>query len=336
MEETVEWFLNSEIYVRRKGYRAYYSGPIYPEITAYAITLACILFRRTGKAIFLNRARECADYLRSINKIGGIPSYQGSNLYTFDTGIFISGLLDFYEISKEELYLREATKSLSWLMKYFDGEKFSAVEGHIDPKLWYETSSIHLTKLAIPLIKAWIKFEDEKYKEAAVELLKWAGELQEKNGRFKINAVSDETFTHAHCYAVEGLLFAYNFLRNKNYLEIARKSAEWLSSAQLKDGSFYGWYFEKEGFHKKLGRLVRRTYYEKRLDATAQAIRIWKILGINEGGIERAYSYLEKNSRNGGLTLTHRDSRIYSWPTFFYLHSKMLPYGELSYGSEIF
>jgi len=334
--DLVELFLNTTLYDQKnKAYRSYCSpegcGDIYPEITAYAVNLACILYKKYKKEELLERAIECAEYLINLSsETGGIAGHSDKFLYAFDTGIFISGLFDLYEITSEGKYLKSAKKSLKWLLSLYNGTTFRAIDKNTHPNDWDKTSSIHLAKLSIPLLKAWKILEEEKYKKITINLLDWAVSLQSGNGRFRLNKNISLTFTHFHCYATEGFLYAYALLNDEKYFDIAKRGGEWLASVQNEDGSLYRWYPyspKVKGFIP-----IDMIYREKAHDATAQAIRIWKALKINKKGIANAEKYLESQLNGSGLPLVKRKylfywttpKEIWSWPTFFYIHAVIM------------
>jgi len=340
------WYLNSDIYKSPGRYRAFYSsnelGPIYPEITAYAISLGIILYKRKNNEIFLQRARDCAEYLISSSE-NGLTGQKDNIKYAFDTGIFISGLIDLYHASNEERYANEALRRLRWLCSFFDGEKFPAIVGDSSNDCWDKVSSVHLAKISIPLIKGWKTFNNENYKKIAESLLDWAIGLQSIEGRFKINYMNDSTMIHTHCYATEGFLYSSQYLNKKHYKHIAQKAIDWLAKVQNKDGSFYKWY-PKYPTKTLLDEAFRIFYRTKCTDATSQAIRFWQILGIYKKNIEKGEKYLEKMRINSGLSLIKRkvlfvelkQRKVFSWPTFFYIHEKSIEFGDFSKIYEIF
>jgi len=344
-ERLVDWFINSPIY-NGKAYLAHYSAkrraPVYPEITAYAISLSCILHQRKNGEIFLERAEKCAEYMIEINKNGAVPCLEDGLLYTFDTGIFISSMFDLYAINKKEIYLREAEKSLKWLYSEGDGERFAAVNKIPAKKSWYHVPSVHLAKLAIPLLKASVYFGNPEYEKTAFRLLDEYKRLQLKDGNFKVNHGDPVTMTHPHCYATEAFLYAYYYSKRHEYLEIVKKASDWLSEIQNEDGSLYQTYPAEKNIiaqSTKFGKV-------KTTDAIAQATRIWKLLGVNQEEIEKAYRYLNGELKDDGLRLLNDMSlkgklfswrrAIHSWPTFFYLHSLILPFGRIEYCNELF
>ena len=343
LPKIIDWFLKSNIY-DDGAYVAYYSnnkrGPRYPEITAYAISLSCMLYKRRQEKRFLNRAIDCAKYMMRISRNGGIPSLTDDLLYTFDTGIFISSMFDLYTLTQNTAYLEEAEKSLNWLDSMWNGE-LSAVNNVPKNKVWYHLSSVHLLKLVIPLLKASTCLNDQKYESRALQLLGRYGYLQKEDGSFIVNETASEVMTHPHCYATEGVLYAHHVLQKNELLESAKRASDWLCKMQNSDGSLYRRYDVEKGDKPNVGQEKLKTS-----DATAQATRIWKLLGTNQKGIDKAYEYLNGELKENGLRLFKSASirgrvlswrrAIYSWPTFFYLHSLTLPFGQIELCSELF
>jgi len=343
-----QWFLDSQIHRGRGAYAMYYEkngiGPIYPEITSYAISLSCVLFKELDDNKYLRRAKESAQFMLA-NYHPAVAGPKGQNLYTFDTGILICGLLDLYLTNYDGSYLREAQKRIDWLLSLFDGRRFPSVMGSSNDshgQAWHRTSSVHLAKLSIPLLKGWKVIGNETYKEVACKLLDWAMKLQLPEGRFSINEMNNATMLHPHCYATEGFLYAAKILDSRKYLDVAKNASRWLKSVQNANGSFYKWLPYMPGSPAK--RLVHAMFKTTVTDATAQAIRIWKLLGKNSEGVYRAQDYLNKMQLDGGLRLYTRKvkfmeirgRRIYSWPSFFYIHSCSIGYGEFEKIDEIF
>jgi hypothetical protein len=168
----------------------------------------------------------------------------------------------------------------------------------------------------------------------ALQLLDKYLQVQNADGSFRINESSNVVLTHPHCYATEGLLYAYHITKRQKFLDAARKSGNWLFKTQNTDGSFYLYY--NTGM---VGDLKYEPTHIKATDSTAQATRIWKLVGANQKGIEKAYEYLNTQLVNNGLRLydfASMRSVTHSWPTFFYIHSHLLPFGRIEYCSEIF
>lgn len=336
-ERLIDWFLNSKIF-NGEAYLEYYSptkaGPAYPEITAYAISLSCILYRRKKDHRFLKRAETCANFMKKTSKDGGVPCLRDNLLYSFDTGVYVSSLFDLYSLTRKESYLREAERSLEWIYSLWGKEPFAAVDRLPVNKDWYHVSSVHLAKTAIGLLKASKYLEEKRHLDTAFELLSEFSHLQEADGSFRINENSTAVMVHPHCYATEGFLYAHHVCKRQEFLDAAKKSSDWLCKVQNADGSFYRWYNKKTETER--GSKEEKI---KATDATAQATRIWKLLGVNQKGIEKAYEYLESRLKGNGLrlyTIASEREYIYSWPTFFYIHSLILPSDQIEYSDEIF
>jgi prenyltransferase beta subunit len=180
--------------------------------------------------------------------------------------------------------------------------------------------------------------DNEVYKRKALMLLDHYKRFQKSDGAFRVNEDTTDVMTHPHCYAAEGILYAYHVLNIDELFESAKKASNWLSKVQNPDGSFYRCYPQT-----KVGAKRRDL---KTSDATAQATRIWKLLGTNEQGLERAYTYLKGELKDGGLRLFRNETlsgrllsgrrAVYSWPTFFYLHSLILPWRNMESCDELF
>jgi hypothetical protein len=346
-----EWFLNSAIGGADGHYVAFYRnssrGPVYGEMTAYAISMGCIWYRRTGDARYLERARRAAAYLLEVAR----PAMRGpldGRVYTFDTAILASGLLDLFAVTKDEGYRAEAQHRLEWLLEHSgdDGAPPATVhpvdeEGPASWGNWPLRRSVHLAKIAVPLLKGWRVTQDERYRATARRLVEWAVGLQGPDGRFAIgpggvsgNGAAPATLTHPHCYATEALLYADWAAPEFGLCESLRRASDWLARAQNSDGSFDRWYGPGP-------RLVRT----KASDATAQALRIWRVLGVHEDRAARADEYLRSIvAPDGGLPnnvrhvgpLRWREKRIFAWPTFFWHHAGGIRFGDTEAASEIF
>jgi len=267
-------------------------------------------------------------------------------MYLFDTGIFVSGLVDLFEVTKEDRFRQEATQRLDWMLEHFDGRSFAATlpERRSPGDSWHHRRSVHLGKLALPLLKGWRVTSNPAYRDAAHALLDWALSLQEPDGRFRIGAGRQATMTHPHCYVSEALLYAAWALDNATFQAAVMRAAEWLARVQNLDGSFYKWYPHTPG-DSGIHRLVSGFVRTKVSDATAQSLRLWRLLGVHEAEAERAARYLfAHEAADAGLPnhvrtlagIQWRQRRVYAWPTFFWHHALTIQRGEGARVEEMF
>jgi uncharacterized protein YyaL (SSP411 family) len=300
--------------------------------------MACVWYRRTGDARFLERARRSAAYLLQVAPTG-VRGPTDGRVYTFDTGIFASALLDLFTIGRQEEYLIEAHRRLEWLLQRASGGSPAATvpeEGvRPGPDAWPLRRSVHLAKMALPLLKGWRATGEDRFREAASRLFDWALALQHRDGRFAIDERSAATMTHPHCYATEALLYAAWALKDDDLRAAFDSAAAWLADTQNDDGSFYRWYGRFDGWPVRT----------KVSDATAQALRLWRITGMHEPAAERAQTYLNSVAmRDGGLPnyvralgpVRWRQNDVCSWPTFFWHHARTIDFGDTRAAEELF
>jgi uncharacterized protein YyaL (SSP411 family) len=299
--------------------------------------MACVWYRRTRDARFLDRARQAAAFLLRTSQ----PAVRGPSdgrIYSFDTGILATGLLDLFAVTQEPGHLDEARRRLDWLLERASGGSMAATvpEEAPRPKLdaWPLRRSIHLGKMALPLLKGWRVTEDSRYRDAARRLFEWALALQRDDGRFAIDERNAATMTHPHCYVTEALLYGAWSLDDDEVRAAVDHAVAWLAEVQNPDGSFYRWYDGSRG--------PLRT---KVSDATAQALRIWRVTGMYPEHAARAADYLDRVAmKDGGLPnyvrslgpLQWRKNEVCSWPTFFWHHALTIESGDAKTTAEIF
>jgi hypothetical protein len=141
-------------------------------------------------------------------------------------------------------------------------------------------------------------------------------------------------FTHTHCYATEGLLYAYEFFEDKRFLSAVEKATSWLVKIQNLYRSFPDWIHD------------RKSSYTTNSSSLAQTVRILEILQDLKGDknlagtITKIKKKLLKmqciNTKDpnalGGFYLSEIDlkmikyklPRLYSWPTMFAVHAFLL------------
>jgi hypothetical protein len=319
------WLTKSGIQSKEGAFYAWYrTGSdeysfLYPEITAYAIQLLCKVPFSVNPC-FLIQAVKAGNWLvANQNRDGSFfckqhPSEKDESFYVFDGGIICSALLCLYKVTGDKKYLKSALKTLTLLssLQKADGsfEAGRTPSGEvINNPHWSQTSSCHHLKLLIPFLQAYQATFQDKYLVSSKKLLDWGLELQLSEGRFVEYLGSDLTYTHAHCYALEGLLAYSSFLGINDYSVHRRiqMATDWLLEVQGSDGGFYNWNSPQPNRIKVS-------------DSTSQALRI----------------YLLAN-RQGILTQTDLYDHIYRGFAFLnklqmHEESNLRIYGGVSYG----
>ena len=309
IESAIKWLVESDIRNKNKDrisfgginngydYRNKKYPFVYSEITGYAINSFLNIYKWADEKKYLRYAKDAADYLlrlqsenRNKTEYGAIPhSLTLPNLkvvkryWSFDNAVIMHGIADLYTISKEEKYSDACLKIADWLLEnmqnqdgsflaFYDAEKKTK---HHDCKEFHGDNGCLHVKNVFGILKLAEISNDKKYYNAARKVCNWGLRLQDSDGIFWANPKKKYVFTHAHCYATEGYLYAYHIFKEPKYLEISKISADGLIKLQNKDGSLYRIY--KNRILVK-SRIKEKIYPQKTTDATAQAVRIWLIL----------------------------------------------------------
>lgn len=305
---------------------------VYNEITGYAINAFIAMYQWLGKEKYLQHAIDAADYLISFQakdsekfEYGGIShSLQMPDLnnvpkyYSFDNSVILHGMANLYQITKKDKYYRACLDIGKFLlnMQKKDGSFYSYYESknnileHSFDEFWFDKGCLHVKNAIGLLFLAGISGE-QKYRLAGTESCDWGCRLLGKDGLFWANNRKKYVFTHAHCYATEGYLYAYYFTKNPEYMEIAHKAGEALIRLQNKDGSLYRIFKNKISMKNHYGnryrRSIKRWHSEKRhpwktIDATSQAARIWILLYC----IKNEKKYLEPAKKAIGFLIDNQ------------------------------
>lgn len=371
-DRTKSWYLNSGIIISKEsnencgGVHSFYDekkkefGFIYPEITGYSISTLRFLYNLEESNLFLELAKKSSDWLISIyDKYGGIiqrvdlKKSQKKLVYTFDSAICAKGLLDCYLITKENKYLEYGKKLLYWIF-----EEALEKDGTIKPfkdlnsnqfqetnDFWYTQKGCLHIKIAIPFLQLYNISQDKKLLEKAKLICDSYNKYFHPDGRVSIHANSKVVHLHTLCYALEGLLYAYNFTKNKKYLELCQNSLDWCGSHILEDGSIHLWHNSKYQQAKTcyhVAQVLRLMVLMDKLTNTTRYIQ----------KIENLFSFLIKlqaisrdNKVNGGFYEEIYKSfvgwklrkRLNSWGTMFALQGIYLKenYKNISFQNSI-
>jgi rhamnogalacturonyl hydrolase YesR len=334
----------------------------YTEITGYSIELLLDLYQKNGAANLLEVAKQVANWVRGMQYAGALPEGNGGYLYcvnledmnisneaySFDAGICLGGLTRLYEVTKDAVYHDSASKAANWLTKVMqnpDGSFKSLCDVQKDAqnatrqknpipasirKSWFFLPGCHHGKIAIGLSKYYLLSKDESILNSVSSLCNWLISQQSQNGYFRVAVNTDVSFSHTHCYAVEGLLFAANLLKDTSILKSGKLGGDWLIKLQKNDGRISAW----------TNNNWPMSYTD--ISAVAQSIRIWCVLYSETddkkylNAINKSLSYLLKMqhitkdlAQSGGFHLAeldfkltkHKLDRLYSWATMFAVHA---------------
>ena len=243
---------------RRPGYA-------YPEISGLLLTLLALTGthseRRRGLVAALH---ETPGGSRGIGRFG--------TDYTFDAGMALRGLLRSAKSADDRE--RDLPACETFIDAVLDRRATTEAVAVEPDTRWSLSFGAHQAKVAGALVECLrVDGLRDRATEALTQLRKDTLALQDDDGRFRIHGASSQTYAHSHCYAVEGLLMMADAGFGGHDDEI-RLGAEWLSTAQAPDGSVRAWH---DGV---------RANGPERLDASAQAVRIFRIVDGEQFGAE--------------------------------------------------
>lgn len=302
-----DWLTQSGVQVvsdnplHSQGFAAWYEADtqtmpyVYSEITGYLTTMMCHLYDMTGEQRFLESAVGAADWLLRTThaETGGFRclfplkltrfDYKNSQVYIFDTGVIISGLVDVYRATGEQKYLIAAKKAADWIVDkaqkpsggfyaVYDTDKSEFFESDSE---WSLCSGSYHTKVAIGLINLYDATQNPIYKDAAIKACDFALTFQQEDGRFISFPSEGGTNSHPHAYSAEGLWVVGKVLERQDYLDASAKAAAWLLQWQSEEG------YVPRHFHNG------EPLYNERVDILAQTLRLAAI-HIAEGRLEHS------------------------------------------------
>lgn len=303
----LDWLLHSGVYQQEgpaaggvaQGYD-WQTGEypfIYCEITGYAISLFSAAWQWSQDPDFLEMGRRSADFLIQAQQqtpptvAGAIPhSFSlpaltvNRRYYSFDGAMCLQGFCHLYAQSPSDALYTAACQLGDWLigqMQQADGSFLACYDAeanewrHPGFSFYDDHSALH-AKHAIGLLHLAAITQDERYTTAARRVLDWVLTLQQADGAIQASTRQKNIVSHAHCYAVEGLLYGYHVLGDARYLKAAQRAGDWLLHARNRDGSISIEYKQRL---QGMGRRIIEKVFPKRVsDASAQAVRLWVLL----------------------------------------------------------
>jgi hypothetical protein len=300
--EHLTWLTGPEV-IRRDGTVASWVNPAhpgysYPEIAGYMLSYLA----QHGRATVDIRNRV-AGRLAADMSVNGAVGRNGVE-YVFDSAMALAGLVAHVRSGG----LLPAPDMLDRLHEFITTrlERRVATEGGAEaaPDHWSASYGCHQLKCVISLL-ALADIQPERSSNALIErMLRDLLPLFE-SGRFRVNAVSQLTYTHAHCYALEALLV----LDGRGWHEVRpwiEAGAAWLAALQQEDGGV------PSGFGGPVPAVAHA-------DCTAQSVRIWACVDAlrYRAAIGRGMSFLSGLSHEGGIRYRAGSDDINTWVTIF-------------------
>lgn len=277
-------------------------GYPYPEIAGYMLSHLAVNEGDTERI----RNRVAVRLLSDVTSHGSVG--RGGLEYVFDSSMVLAGLL----AHEHNGGLLPDPRMVDRLYEYICDRLLRRVglDGRPENPTnhWSQSYGVHLVKTVIAL-SSYDASRGADSSQLIDQLLTDLLPLYEplrNGGRFHVNSRSDVTYTHAHCYALEGLLVLEGRGR-RGLRKWIDGGAEWLASVQQGDGGL-------PAEHDSNGPRM-----QAHSDCTAQAVRIWTCADPDRftQSIDLGVEFLTDLSVGGGIRYQVGSNDINTWATIF-------------------
>jgi len=261
----VNWLLKSNIRIKDGNDKGslygwkYLNPPSYPfvysEITGYAISCYSWVCSELGRPEALPAAKEAAQWIiRKMDSefllVAGSRKQEGfiekgdlsNQIYLFDNGMAMIGLLNFYRLTGKNDLLQFASNMADSLIKHFF--KGSAISVALLDKFytpmelkeskWSIVPGAYHSKLSLGFLELSKLTGAANYARISNAICDFAISLQRPDGRFETIPNSQITYLHPHLYACEGLIYSGVIQSNEEYLRSGLEGIVW-ATRQLND-----------------------------------------------------------------------------------------------------
>ncbi len=258
-------------------------GFIYPEAMGLHLRLVSVLAARDGDPVLRARADEVARGLHAVTPESGGVGMDGYD-YLFDTCMAVAGLHAYREklggkvepglIARMAAFIERTARRRQPLVDAQGREPERR-------RHWSRLFGAHMLKTVIALDALHRETGEARYRSLALEIADEVIRGCYEDGIFRMGPGEAAVYCHAHCYALEGLLYlrAVGLRREDAIISAgADRLAEW----QNPDGGMSNWYEDPSRSTEKVG------------DATAQTARIWLAVDREKyaSRIEKAIGFL--------------------------------------------
>lgn len=193
----------------------------YIETTGYIIPtlLAAGKYLRNDEMIV--QAEQAAQWLLQMQKENGAfcDSDSGAEL-VFDTGQVLTGLLAAFREWEDARFMEAAVRAGTWLADVQEGD------GGWERYAYHHTRHTYYVKVAAALLELAAVSGDGRYHEAGMKNIGWTLGCQAESGYFRHMAFKngEYPFLHTIAYVIEGLLDAYDSVKDSRLLDAAMRS----------------------------------------------------------------------------------------------------------------
>jgi hypothetical protein len=266
VKDLENWLLNSDIRIKEGGDRGGFFGwkkidasdkaskyPfIYNEITGYSLSCFSYLYKETKEIEYIQSMKQTVEYFKKnitkdnlLNtgkredkdfKEKGILENQ---VYSFDNGIILAGLLNYYKVTRDQGVFRMAEELANALIKYFFRNEqihYALLDENLSPmtygfEKWSTRIGSYHAKLGIGFFDLYSITGNQTYLRICNELCKFAISMQNMEGGFLNNPDNyNQIYLHPHLYTCEGITYVGSLVNDTKLLIQGLKGIEWAIS----------------------------------------------------------------------------------------------------------
>ena len=231
---------------------------IYNEIVGYSLSIFSFLYSETKKNDYLLAIGDSLGYIKrnittknllNTGKIIDTNFTQKGDMekqiYSFDNGMIIAGLINYYKISKSQEVYDLILRMVNSLIKYFFKEhklRYALLDNNLritnyGLEKWSSKIGSFHAKVGIGFTDLYKITGNCEYLKISYGLCELAMDLQEPDGSFLNNENNrDCIFLHPHLYACEGLTYIGSSLSDNKLLNSGLRGIEWAISTITETG----------------------------------------------------------------------------------------------------
>lgn len=266
VKDLENWLLNSDIRIKEgddcggffgwKNIEAADKASKYPfiynEVIGYSLSCFSYLYAETKKIEYIQSMRQAIEYVKkNITKDNLLNTGKRKDkdfrekgaienqIYFFDNGIILAGLLNYYKVTRDQEVFKMAEELANALIKYFfkNNQIHSALlDINLSPskyglEKWSTRIGSYHAKLGMGFIDLYNITGNKTYLKICDNLCELAINMQNTDGSFLNNlGKNNQIYLHPHLYTCEGLTYVGSLKNDRKLLITGLKGIEWALS----------------------------------------------------------------------------------------------------------
>jgi hypothetical protein len=317
-------------------------GFFYSEITGYFITLNLYLYKIYKTNNFLSNAEKAANWIEknALLESGAILtrqyldeedktfSFEGKNIFSFDSGMVLAGFCYLYKETKNIKYLKIAEKIANYIIDNFIQEKtinpilnLDKNKYIIDNSKWSFQQGSFLNKVAIGLYELSQITDNKKYEKIGIDICESSFTFLKDKNYFITNKKQNCVEMHPLCYSLEGIFFIGKNCKIQKYIDLTYSILDWAETVFKKDFTINETYdlqankfldIDRSDIYGQLLRLLKITNKDNTIEKNLED-KILSMISISENKNEKGGVYYNKSKQH-----------VNSWSTMFNLQALIL------------